>query len=121
MINIRTAADMAETLRAPPDTTVSGILLDHVARLSEYEGYSMEELANFLIVQAGDRICDVDRALGFDILSAWPELAILHAGWWELVFVPSDDGLGGRVVLIKDDPNLNAELLGYCRSHAQPA
>ena len=119
---IQTAADMAVTLTAPPDPTVSEILLDYVARLSGYEGYSIEELAHFLIVEAGDQICDVNRALGFDILSTWPELATLHAGWgWELVFVPSDDGLGGRVVLIPDDSGVETELLSYCRSHAQPA
>lgn len=121
MIKVRSAADMAAILKAPPDTTVSEILLDHVARLSEYEGYSLEELAHFLIVQPGDQICDVDRALGFDILSALPELATLHAGWWELTFVPSDDGLGGRVVLIKDVPGLDTQLASYCRRHAQPA
>ena len=121
MILIKSAVDMAAILSAPPDATVSGILLDHVARLSEYEDYNLEELAHFIIIQPGDALAAVDRALGFHIREVAPELALIHPGWWELMFVPSDDGLGGRVVLIKDDPYLDLELLSFCRTHAQPA
>ena len=122
MIHTKSAADLAAILMAPPDATVSEILLDHVARLSEYEGYTLEELAHFIIVQPGDDVESVDRSLGFDILSASPELATSHIGWgWELVFVLSDDGLGGRVVLIKDEPGLDPRLVSYCRGFAQPA
>lgn len=122
MITIRNAAEMAEIQSAPPDTTLSEILLDHVTRLSEYEDNSLEELAHFIIVQPGDDVESVDRLLGFDILSASPELATSHTGWgWELIFVPSDDGLGGRVILIKDEPGLDPTLVSYCRGFAQPA
>lgn len=120
MLLIQTAADMAATLRAPPDITVSQILLDHVSRLSEYEGYSLEELAHFLIVQPGDRLGDIDRALGFELARATPEYVDRHDGWYELVVLISDGGFGW-VVVIQDDPGVDGALLSLCRDHAQLA
>lgn len=117
---IQSAADMAAILRASSDTTVGHILLDHVSRLSEYEGYSLEELAHFLIVQTGDRLREIDCALGFELAGATPEYVDRHDGWYELVVVISDGGFDW-VVIIQDDPGVDDALLRLCRDHAQLA
>ncbi|QDM40634.1 hypothetical protein [Altererythrobacter sp. TH136] len=119
-IAIRTAAQLAALLEQPPDYVASGILLDHVARLTEYEGYSPEELAHFLIVCPGDELCDVNRVLGFDLAATPPEYVDPHDGWYEMAVVISDAGFGW-VILIKDDPAVDAALLSICRDHVQPA
>lgn len=38
-------------------------------------------------------------------------------GWYEAVFVISDDGFG-HAVLIPDQPNIDSELLSICRDHS---
>lgn len=119
-IAIRTANQLAALLEQPPDNVACGILLDHVARLSEYEGYSLEELAHFLIVSPGDELSDVNRVLGLDLARTPPEYVDPHDGWFELVVVVSDDGFGW-VILIKDDPAMDAHLLSICRDHVHPA
>ena len=101
-----------------------------MAALSENNPCDAEALGYFLIVQCGDTLAMLDAQIGFSILTnRWsgirfdqpgytPAFEILeeHAGYYEMVFIISDDGCGIEVFIPKaiDIP----ELLALCQSYA---
>ena len=44
-----------------------------------------------------------------------PEFVTLHGGWFEAVFILSDDGFG-HVVFVPDQPDTDPEILKLCRA-----
>lgn len=109
-------------------------------RISETVEYAdqFSDLVFFVVVQPGDDIADVDEALGFPVMAnrfdgipfgapaftpSWDVLAE-HPGWFELVYVLSDDGNGVTVFVSRTQgsaeagKNIPAELLAMCRAYA---
>ncbi|GAB5349211.1 hypothetical protein [Alteriqipengyuania sp. 357] len=76
------------------------------------------DLAWLFIIQPGDSAADLAtvRQRPFE---CW-EFIIAESGWFEAVFVLSDDGFG-HVVLIPDRSEIDATLLTICRNHAEKA
>lgn len=74
-----------------------------------------EQLAHLFVVQPGDRETDLEsiRQRPFEL---W-EFIISRSGWFEAVFVLSDDG-SGHVVLVPDINGVDEHLLATCRTHA---
>ena len=77
------------------------------------------DLAALFILEPGDTLDTLHQARG------WPfeywEFILHHAtGWYEAVFVISDDG-AGHVVLVPDLPSIDIGLLALCKAHAVPA
>jgi hypothetical protein len=62
MIIIRTAEEMARALDSPLHPEMKQLLQNHWAHLSEYEGYSLEELALFIITEPTDTLADIEAA-----------------------------------------------------------
>ena len=89
-----------------------GILKRYAAMLET------EPLAWLFIVQPGDTAEDLAKLRG-QPFSTW-EFIELTEGWYETVFIISDDGFG-HVVLIPDQPNVDAQLLSLCRQNASKA
>lgn len=76
------------------------------------------DLATLFIVQPGDTLGTLQQARG------WPfehwEFVLRHQnGWFEAVFVISDDGVG-HVVLVPDLPVVDTGLLDLFKAHAVP-
>ena len=94
-------------------------LRQHIGRVFASVSDCPEILGFILIVEAGDSIATLDTQLGFPILSTPREIVEEHAGYFEMVFVISDDGSGMEVFVPKeiDMP----ELLAVCIKHALPA
>jgi hypothetical protein len=100
--------------------------------LSEDYPYDPDVLGYFLIVQPGDTLEAIDTQLGFDILAnRWTgirfdqpgytqsfECLDEHVGYYEMVFIISDDGYGIEVFIPKsiDIP----DLLSMCAKFAVP-
>ena len=85
--------------------------------LAQY--YELMDLAVIFIVEPGDTLDTLHQARG------WPfencEFILHHTtGWFECVFVISDDG-AGHVVLVPDLPAIDSGLLHLCNAHAVPA
>ncbi len=94
--------------------------------------YNADELGYFLIVEQGDSVAIINAQIGFDILSnRWTgirydqpdytqsfECLDEHAGYYEMVFIISDDGFGIEVFIPKaiDIP----DLLAMCAKFAVP-
>lgn len=113
MLTITNSAEMARVLSTMTDTTLKRILTDRVEQLSEYDGYDLGELAHFLIVQPGDTLDAIEAALGFSPITNLCEVVTNHGGWFEAVFILSDDGFGW-VLLVPDDPAAPPDIWELC-------
>lgn len=120
---IRTESD----LQALEDPDLLDLIRRRIADTAEYVDH-LSELVFFVIVEPGDDIAAVGDALGFSLLAnrfdgiafgepgftpSWDVLDE-HAGFYELVYVLSDDGQGVTVFVAKAEGVL-AELLAMCR------
>jgi len=131
MLSLRNTASILRAIQPPQEARLRSILDQRVIQLTEDGGGDIAEFANFLIVQAGDDDQSVKAELGFSILEnlvdgarygdadfepSW-EWIMRHEGWFELVYVLSDDGFGW-VVLVQNDEATDADLLAVCREYA---
>jgi hypothetical protein len=119
MLTITNSADMATALSTLTDATLKRILTDRVEQLAEYDGCDLGELAHFLIVQPGDNLDAIEAALGFSPLTALAEVITDYGGWFEAVFILSDDGFGW-VLLVPDDLDIPHELVERFMGTSEP-
>jgi len=131
MIELRSTECILVACQPSSETSLCKIINQRLTQLTEDGGGDVADIAHFLIVQAGDDDRSVKGELGFSILEnlvdgarfgnpefepSW-EWIMRHEGWFELVYVLSDDGFGW-VVLIQDDEAVDADLLAVCREYA---
>lgn len=131
MIALRSTDCILVASQPPSEASLRKIINQRLTQLTEDGGGDVADFAHFLIVQAGDDDQSVRAELGFSILEnlvdgarygdldfepSW-EWVMRHEGWFELVYVLSDDGFGW-VVLIQDDEATDADLLAVCREYA---
>jgi hypothetical protein len=127
-------------IRDPADTaSIADPELRHliektIVALSEDYPYDPDVLGYFIIVQPGDTLATINAQIGFDILAnKWTgvrfdqpgytqsfEVLEEHAGYWEMVFILSDDGYGIEVFIPKAQ-GIDPDLLAMCARHAVPA
>lgn len=124
MIVIRTAEEMARALASPPPADLACVLQEHVARLADCPGYTLADLALFVIVEPGDLLTEIVAACPLGLLKVGDgeaeftlpaELGRIHAGWIELTFILSDDGFG-LVLFVSKAAGTNSVLLTACES-----
>ena len=106
------------------------LITGYVERLSDYDGYELGQLVQFIVMSRSDTIIELEAALGFsvrinrftgcrygetDFLPSW-EVIEAHRHWYELVYVLSDDGFGIVIFVPKDaDAELIEMLQHYTR------
>jgi hypothetical protein len=100
---IRHAAATYPHPLGPPESRLS-----HYAVLLE-----ADPIACLFVVQVGDTLADLAALRGH--LFADPEFVHRHGGWFEAVFILSDDGFG-HVVFVPDQPDTDPDLLSLCRA-----
>ena len=85
------------------------------ALLHEFDDMALHELVTFVVVEPGDSLQDLEGQLGCTALgfAPSPELIEEHPGYFEMVFVISDDGYGIEVFIPKDS-GIDPELLAVC-------
>ncbi len=123
---IRTDSDL-ESLEDPE---LLALVRQRITDTAEYVDH-FSELVYFVIVEAGDVIAAVDAALAFPVMAnrfdgipfgapaftpSWDVLAE-HPGWFELVYVLSDDGNGVTLFVSKAE-GVPVALLAMCRAYA---
>lgn len=113
MLTITNSVEMANVLSTMTDATLKRILTNRVEQLAQYDGYDLGELAHFLIIQPGDTLDTIEGALGFSPANRLSEVITNHGGWFEAVFVLSDDGFGW-VLLVPDDPAAPPDIRELC-------
>lgn len=96
------------------------------------ERHHLLDLAPIVIIEPGDTEEDIITTIGFSPLinrvdgARFPspafdpnsEYIAQYHGWYELVFVTSDDG-AGVIMLIPERGDINADLLSLCRTYAE--
>ena len=120
---IRTESDL-QGLEGPE---LLDLIRQRIADTAEYVD-TFGELVFFVVVRPGDDIAALDDALGFPVMAnrfdgiafgepgfapSWDVLDE-HAGFYELVYVLSDDGQGVTVFVTRGE-SVSAELLAMCR------
>lgn len=131
MLSIRSTAAMTRALDLPLDITLRALLLRRMSQLTGYDSHDLGDLANFLVVQEGDTATQAEAEVGFPILTNFvdgqrfgdPEFTPSwewiedHGGWFELVYVLTDDGFGW-VLFVEDRAGVDPELLALCHAYS---
>jgi hypothetical protein len=116
MTRIDTWEQLAKALASPLPRPAKAVLSATCDRLEEFRDQPLGELCVILILQPPDTLAALEQALGFPFEPTQAEYIDHHDGWFELVFVTSDDG-NGFVVLLEDHPDTDQTLLAACRAH----
>ncbi len=131
MIALSDTASVQKALTDPHDPALLSILHLRMVQLTEHVECDLSELVHFLIVEPGDPPTAVAALLGFSLLvnlvdgapfgspgfePSWEWIERHDSGWFEFVFILSDDGFGWTV-LIPDCPGVDADLLALCRHY----
>lgn len=106
---VRDRAAVAAISHAP----LRALVEERVRALDEFNDYELHELAMFIVVDAGDTLEALNTQLGFSIVDATPELIEQHAGYFEIVFIVSDDGYGVEL-FVPVGADVPPELLAMC-------
>ncbi|MEH6700312.1 hypothetical protein [Parasphingorhabdus sp.] len=130
MISLRTSTAIHSTLNLLADNQLRSLLTEHLDQLTTaWEGIDLSDLTHFLIIQPGDTAADAEHELGWSLLvnpvdgarfgdpaftPSW-EWIEDHGGWFEAVYILSDDGFGISL-FVQDHPETDANILAMCRS-----
>lgn len=119
MILIRTAEALARAIETPPDENLRRLLAERAESLAAYSEYDLSELAEILVVQAGDQLTDVEQAYGQALVGGGcfaflVETIVLRTGWYEATWIQSDDGFA-LVLIVQDDRRTDANIAAACR------
>ncbi len=124
---LRDSKSILEVARTWSDHELRGLFSIHVKRLKEYEEYDLSELVCFIVCEECDSVADLDTALGFSIMAnrfdgvkfgesgfhpSW-EFVIKYNGWYEIVYVLSDDGTGVVVFVDKQGDTELVQMLRF--------
>jgi len=96
--------------------------------------YDVDIHGEFIVVEVGDTVADLERAVGCSILEnpfdgtrfGEPGFSPIfedlsnHPGCFEVVILFSDSG-AGEILFVPKQPGIDAELLAMCAAHATPA
>lgn len=88
MKTINSPETLALALMAPMEPTLKRLLCLRVEQLTGYEGYNVDDLAVFLIVEPGDSLAAVEAELRISLTVnmidgiRWPDLAFLPSWEW---------------------------------------
>ena len=107
------------------------LISGYVERLSDYDGYELGQLVQFVVMARSDTVIELEAALGFsvmtnrsngchygdaDFLPSW-EVIEAHRYWYEVVYVLGDDGFGIVIFVPKD---ADAELIEMLQQYTPP-
>ena len=129
-LSMQIIRDPADAIRIA-DPELRALVEKAIRDLSPDGPYDPDELGYFLIVQPGDSLDAISTQIGFPIMAnrctgirfGQPdftpsfELVDEQAGYYDMVFIISDDGYGIEVFIPKTD-GVDAELLAMCKRYA---
>ena len=115
MLTLRTTAAIETAAKTYPDPELRVLLTSRIAGLQGYD-CDLADLVHVLIVQPGDTLEALEAELGFSPIGGDHEILSLTSGWYEAVFILSDDGFGW-VVFIPHQPGVLPELIDFCAAN----
>lgn len=119
MLNIMNSAALARALDSPLDNVIKHLLITRRDQLAEHIECDIGELAQWIVIEPGDSVADLEKAAGFPIITDPAfEWVLDHGGLFEVPTILSDDGFG-VVLIVPDVDGIDPVLLTLCREHAQ--
>ena len=115
MIKIRST----EAITGIISQEIQQLIHQRIAEITQGQPYDADIYGEFVIVEAGDTLPDIEAYLGREVVGNFEWLVEWPCGF-EAVFVLSDDGYG-IVLLVPNSPDIDADLLAMCRKYAIPA
>lgn len=109
---IRTLSDLDSAV----GPAVERLVRERLDMLAEYD----EDLARFIIPEAGDSMAAVEKEIGSPFANPSWEWMVDHGGLFEAPFIMSDDGYA-HVLLVTESDGIDPELITLCRANAEPA
>lgn len=94
------------------------LIQQRIAEITQGEPYSADVYGQFMLVEAGDALPDIEAAIGRPVIGNF-EWVVEWPCCFEAVFVLSDDGVGIDLLIPK--AAIDTELLAICETHATPA
>lgn len=130
MLIINDQISLERALSLPIEAKLKALIRERVGQLGNAELH-FSEIAHFIVVQPGDSLAAVTKALGFSLFQnfidgcVWPDPEFTpswewvkdHGHTYEMVFVLEDSGFG-RVLLIENRPLQNRLLRMLCAAYA---
>lgn len=115
------------------DPQVRALVDQRFTELGEYEGFSLDELGAFWLVEEGDTLssieavsgCPVGTSLFTDASFGHPDFAPSwevfeeHPTCWELAWVFNDAGYGA-VLIVPKQAGIDPQVLDLCQSYSSP-
>ena len=95
------------------------LIRGRIAEITQSQPYDADLYGEFVIVEVGDTLPDIEAHLGREVVGNF-EWLVEWPCCFEAVFVLSDDGYG-IVLLVPKPEAMDAELLAMCRKYAVPA
>lgn len=116
-----------EAVSGISDSSIRQLIQRRIAEITQGEAYDPDIYGEFVLVEAGDCIADIEAIIGFPLVPAGDADFSPSFEWlvewpicYEAVFIFSDDGYGIDL-LIPKLPGIDADLLAMCRKYATPA
>ncbi len=124
MFVLRDSESMREALLPDPPCgpEICLLIASRVQALSEYEGYTLEELVFFIVLEPGDTAAMLETELGVPVWDDGPSWEFLdeHPSCYEMVIVLSDNGFGAEIFIPKA-PGIDPDIQALCQQYATPA
>jgi hypothetical protein len=131
MIKLRDTASIHAALDSAISPAMRDLIAKRTSHFRKYVDCDLSELVNFIIIEPGDTVSVVDEAVGFSLLKNMFDDARFgdpdfvpsfewiqdHGAFFELVYILSDSGFG-LVVLVPDDPGVEADIHMLCFEYA---
>lgn len=109
-------------------------MLEIISKITDGATYDPSIYGHFVLVEVGDSIAEIEAGTSCQLMHGLSkdsqysesdfqppfEWLIEHPGFYEAVFIFSDDGFGVDL-LIPKDLGIDAELLAMCTRYAVPA
>jgi len=115
MIKIRSTE--AVTGIASPE--IQQLIHQRIAEITQGQPYDADIYGEFVIVEAGDTLPEIEAHLGRELVGNFEFFEELPC-CYEAVFIFSDDGYGVDLLIPKSEA-MDADLLAICRKYAVPA
>ena len=105
-----------EDLQAIGDPALSELLTARSIEASEYVDH-FSELVRFILIDSRDTVSDVEGVVGLDLESSDRRADVFeeHPGYFELVYVLSDDGSG--IILFINKEDISKDFARLCESY----
>ena len=115
MIKIRST----EAITGIISQEIQQLIHQRIAEITQGQPYDADIYGEFVIVEAGDTLPEIEAYLGREVVGNF-EWLVEWPCCFEAVFVLSDDGYGIDL-LVPNSPDIDADLMAMCRKYAVPA